>query len=167
MFAKLIVKGKEFDIEILDDELKNLVSNETQGETGYERKICGGYYWITADGNIRFEPESKLVSVYEADLYHNGNYYTNKNLAENHARADRLYRKLRRFAAENGNKKLDTNEYYTIEYNYAKKEIACWTKLGFNSVGLIRFSTEESAEKAIIKFQDELMWYFEEYKTSL
>ena len=50
MKAKLIVEGKEFDIDILDPELQKLI---TPKRTGYERvKQHDDYWYVVSDGTV-------------------------------------------------------------------------------------------------------------------
>ena len=56
MMAKLIVKGKEFDIEILDPKLQELVAPKKK--TGYERVNEDNYYWAV-------DTQSKLTFFQE------------------------------------------------------------------------------------------------------
>ena len=167
MKAKLIVEGKEFPIEIQDQELQKLVM---QRKTGYERVDESQKYWYQASsGNI--ERKSNIHDNVDAMYYSNANYYSDETIARNNARADNLMRQLRRFAVEHRKKDIDwSNESQGKYYIYNKvntKNLAidccCITKF----FGSIYFDTEEVANLAISTFRDELIWYFTEYKDSL
>ena len=105
MKAKLIVEGKEFDIEIQDPELQKLV--KPSKKTGYERvNKLAPYHFVDADGTLNgydMDIHGDLDDVY----YEEANYYSDKTVAENNARADKLMRKMRRFAVENRGNDLD------------------------------------------------------------
>ena len=100
--------------------------------------------------------------------YKNANYYSDKKVAENNARADRLMRQLRRFAVENAENELNwknTNQCkYFIYYDYELNRISNGFLNPFRDSFQIYFDTKETSQKAIETFKDELMWYFTEYR---
>lgn len=167
MKAKLVVEGKEFPIEILDPELEKLIKPK---KTGYE-KVCPNqyYYYRAADGTAI--QCSRGWDVIDDKAYDNADYYSDKTVAENNSRADKLMRQLRRFAVEHRKEKLDwsdDNQYkYTIEFAHddGTFDIDCWT--GIREFGTLYFDSQETAQLAIDTFRDELIWYFTEYKDSL
>ena len=168
MKAKLIVEGKEFDIEINDPELQKLVAPPKK--TGYERSINKGQIYIV-------DRDNDIGIIYDSDdtddraLYENANYYTDVKLAKNNARADKLMRQLRRFAVEYRTKNIDWNsdEYkYTIRCGYLTDvSLNVDTEVRGRDFGVIYFDSKETAQVAIDTFYDELIWYFTEYKDSL
>ena len=169
MKAKLIVEGKEFPIEIQDSELQKLLT--PQKKTGYERrdKLNMYYYYQDDNGNTEFEYDVR--DVYDVARYNNANYYSDKTVAENNIRADKLLRQLRRFAVEHRKSEIDwanrTTHKYSIHYDYINKKFLidyCYAERYF---GVLFFDSEETAQLAIDAFHDELVWYFTEYKDSL
>lgn len=162
MIAKLVVEGKEFDIEILDPKLQELIAPKKK--TGYERvkKVNGVFYFDNGGGYINDSvdpfPESDGNNAYKA-----GNYYTSKQVAENNVRADKLMRQLRRFAVECRTKDDPTEKYYI---HYVKKVGLQIMRSTDRYIGPW-FDTMHNAVKAIETFKDELNWYFTEYKDSL
>ena len=169
MKAKLIVEGKEFPIEIQDSELQKLLT--PQKKTGYERrdKLNMYYYYQDDNGNTEFEYDVR--DVYDVARYNNANYYSDKTVAENNIRADKLLRQLRRFAVEHRKYEIDwTNgqmfKYYICVQHVTNEVVyeCAYVVQGFNT---IYFDTEEAVELAIKAFHDELVWYFTEYKDSL
>ena len=163
MRAKLIVEGKEFPIEIQDPELEKLLKPPKQ--TGYERLGEGHTYsYVNTYGEIKTLDHQDFD---DDKRYEEGNYYSNYDVAENNARADRLMRQLRRFAVEHRKAPLDwsnSSYKYCIRYN---KILLVDEEVGGRDFGVIFFDTEEIATLAINSFHDELIWYFTEYKDSL
>lgn len=169
MKAKLIVEGREFPIEINDPELEKLL--KPQKKTGYERVDEGShYFYACSDGFVESALERGIGSQ---DDYDDADYYSDRTVAENNARADKLMRQLRRFAVEH--RETDLNWYctegnilkYYIYYDYSgdalRVEGKYWTRHLFG----IYFNSKSNADLAIETFHDELIWYFTEYKDSL
>ena len=169
MKAKLIVEGKEFPIEIQDPELQKLLT--PQKKTGYERrdKLNMYYYYQDDNGNTEFEYDVR--DVYDVARYNNANYYSDKTVAENNIRADKLLRQLRRFAVEHREREIDWNSKvqnkFSILYDYSDNEIAVERDIYGRYHGIVYFDSIETARLAIETFHDELIWYFTEYKDSL
>ena len=171
MKAKLIIEGKEIEIEISEEEYKKLQPPEEK-KTGYERVSENGkYFYEFGKGDV----ESDIEDYYDIDneYYESANYYSDKTVAENNARADKLMRQLRRFAVEHREcgvnlNNINTEKYY-IYYNYDYESDELWVSSVFysKSFGTIYFDSKETAQAAIDEFHDELMWYFTEYKDSL
>lgn len=168
MKAKLIVEGKEFDIDILDPELEKLV--KPSKKTGYERVDEGSYYFYAcSDGFAESALERGICSQ---DDYDNVDYYSDRTIAENNARADKLMRQLRRFAVEHRKDQLYwareyCNEKWSIAYDCRNKMLRIEKNWDVRKAFVVYFDTEEAANLAIETFYDELIWYFTEYKDSL
>ena len=167
MIAKLIVEGKEFPIEIQDPELQKLLAPSKK--TGYERVGTGDEFWcVDYVNDIHIAHEGcNGPSFTENHLYKYANYYSDKTIAENNARADKLMRQLRRFAVEHRENELDWNDdspKYCIQ-NWGGPRVN--KDIYDQDFGQIYFDTEEAAELALKTFHDELVWYFTEYKDSL
>ena len=166
MKAKLIIEDKEIEVEISEEEYKKLHSSET----GYERvSKSGDYFHESGKGDV----ESEIEDCYNIDneYYESANYYSDKTVAENNARADKLMRQLRRFSVERrgcGVNLNDTNtEKHYICYDYESNELVSTYTFCARVFGVIYFNSEETAQTAINEFHDELIWYFTEYKDSL
>lgn len=158
--------GKELTVEIDENTLKSI---EEPKKTGYEKvKTSEVYYYF--DG---FDVDTMWEDCDAGDrqLYNNANYYSDRTVAENNARADTLMRKLRRFAVEHRNKELDwcdDNQWKCyIEYSHNRHALEIDDDCSYQSFGKIYFDTEKTAKAAIEEFKDELLWYFIEYKDSL
>ena len=168
MDAKLVVNGKEFDIVINDPELIQMVT-KTEEKNGYERvSISDIYYYTDIDGTVGDHMEH--LDELDGDQYSAGNYYNNRKLAEDAARAETLMRRLKRFVAER-NDTIDWNNAdqrkYDIYYSYTDKDIRICSYNTVLSFGGIAFSSEELAEEAISLYKDDLIWYFTKYKGRL
>ena len=166
MKAKLIVEGREFPIEIQDPELQKLLMPKN---TGYERvEKDHKYYYVDCENDIGFTNDGRLCS--DANSYNVGNYYSDYTVAENNARADKLMRLLRRFAAEHRRDKnawKTSNENYYIYYDHEDNDMTwCVTNIG-QVFGATYFDSENTVTLAIETFRDELIWYFTKYKDSL
>ena len=169
MKAKLIIEGKEIEIEISEEEYKKLQPPEEK-KTGYERVSENGkYFYEFGKGDV----ESDIEDYYDIDneYYESANYYSDKTVAENNARADKLMRQLRRFAVEHRKYKANFNSInatrFYIIYQCEINEIKPYHTSYAIYFGAIYFDSEETAQAAIDEFHDELMWYFTEYKDSL
>ena len=169
MKAKLIIEDKEIEIEISEEEYKKLQPLEEK-KTGYERVPESDiYYYAHSRGYV----ETDCEDYYDVDneYYESANYYSDKTVTENNARADKLMRQLRRFAVEHrecGVNLNDTNtKKYYICYDYEGNELEATFTFVARVFGVIYFDSEEIANAAIDKFRDELIWYFTEYRDSL
>ena len=168
MLAKLIVEGREFPIEIQDPELQKLLM--PQKKTGYERVETDiDYYYVDATGFIKNASEDS--DGFDDDVYNTANYYADKTVAQNNARADILMRQLRRFAVEHREQEIDWNSEvqnkFSILYDYSDNEVTVERDIYGRYHGIVYFDSIEIARLAIETFHDELIWYFTEYKDSL
>ena len=169
MKAKLIIEGKEIEIEISEEEYKKIQPPEEK-ETGYERVSESDIYFYAHSGGYIGTASEDYCNI-DNEYYELANYYSDKTVAENNTRADKLMRQLRRFAVEHrecGVNFNDTNaKKYYICYDYASDELEVSSVVFSKNFGAIYFDSEETANAAIDEFRDELIWYFTEYKDSL
>ena len=162
MIAKLVVEGKEFDIEILDPKLQELIAPKKK--TGYERVAENNYYWIV-------DPHSQVYCLTECDdfddedLYESANYYESEVVAGQNARADTLMRQLRRFAVEHRKNDNPTERFY-IYYLKSTGMLQLRRDSDNRYIGPW-FDSLHAGANAIEAFKDELIWYFTEYRDSL
>ena len=169
MKAKLIIEGKEIEIEISEEEYKKLQPPKEK-KTGYERvaKNCDFYYESSgSDVERGFDEHCYIDDKY----YESANYYSDKTVAENNVRANKLMRQLRRFAVEHRECEVDFSDTdtrkYCIDYDYNDGELRISFVFCSKKFGAIHFDSEETVNAAIDEFRDELVWYFTEYKESL
>ena len=99
MQVELKANGKTVQVEMTEEQAKILGLAEEQSRTGYERvEVEETYYLVDVDDEIT---NMKHNGQLDRDCYDVGNYYSNKTIAENNARADRLLRQLRQWQALN------------------------------------------------------------------
>lgn len=169
MKAKLIIEGKEIEIEISEEEYKKLQPPEEK-KTGYERvPESSDYFYVSARSCVGTDFDN-YYSV-DDECYESANYYSSETVAENNARADKLMRQLRRFSVEHRKYKTNFNSInakrFYIIYQCEINEIKPYHTSYAIYFGAIPFDSEEIAQAAIDEFYDELIWYFTEYKDSL
>lgn len=168
MKVELKANGKTVQVEMTKEQAKILGLVEDTPKTGYERGKNGKlYYCVEEDGHLlRYAEENDSA---DDIFYDTGNYYSDKTIAENNARADRLQRCLRQWQAQN-DKPISMSDWkndnilkYYVDYD-------CFNELFFvtyavrrRSLNNIYFTSEEKAEEAVGVFKDELLWYFTEY----
>jgi hypothetical protein len=160
MKAKLVVEGKEFDIEILDPKLQELIAPKKK--TGYERLESHCDYWAEDEFGVCQHVGGEEDHIID-EIYKNANYYSSDIVADNNFRADKLMRQLRRFAVECRTKDNPTEKYY-IHY---VKQVGLQIMRSTDRYIGPWFDTMHNAVKAIEAFKDELIWYFTEYRDSL
>ena len=166
MKAKLIIENKEIEIEISEEEYKKLHPSET----GYERVPESDIYFYA---NTKGDVETACEDYYDVDdeYYESANYYSDKTVAENNARADKLMRQLRRFSVEHRERGVNLNDTNTqkhcIYYDYENDKLGGGLALCSKFFGTIYFDSKKTAQAAIDEFHNELIWYFTEYKDSL
>lgn len=160
MIAKLVVEGKEFDIEILDPKLQELITPKKK--TGYERLESHCDYWAEDEFGVCQHVGGEEDNIVD-EIYKNANYYSSGIVADNNFRADKLMRQLRRFAVECRTKDNPTEKYYI----YYMKQVGLQVSRSTNKHIGPWFDTLHAASQAIKTFKDELIWYFTEYKDSL
>lgn len=169
MKAKLIIEDKEIEVEISEEEYKKLQPSEEK-KTGYERVSESDIYFCA---NTRGYAETACEDYYDVDneYYESANYYSDKTVAENNARADKLMRQLRRFSVEHREHGVNFNntntQKYCIYYDYENDKLGGGLALCSKFFGTIYFDSKKATQTAINEFHDELMWYFTEYKDSL
>lgn len=167
MQVELKANGKSVQAEISEEQLKELGLFEERSRTGYERgEVEETYYLVDVDDEIT---NMKHNGQLDRDCYDVGNYYSNKTIAENNARADRLLRQLRQWQALN-DKSISVEDWnneskkkWFIIYSYSSEEMYAEYYYIMRLPNTIYFTTKEKAEEAIEVFKDELIWYFTEY----
>ena len=154
---------------VLFEQLKKLGLIEDKPKTGYERREeCNNkkYYFVNT---IDLVIEDENTVLFDQNRYDVGNYYSDKTIAENNARADRLQRCLRQWQAQN-DKPISMSDWKNNNISKYYVDYDCFNELFFvtyavrrRSLNNIYFTSKEKAEEAIEVFKDELLWYFTEY----
>ena len=169
MKAKLLIDGKEIEVNISEEEYKKLQPSEEK-KTGYERVSESDIYFYAHSGGYVGTASEDYCNI-DNEYYELANYYSDKTVAENNARADRLMRQLRRFAVEHRANELNwyniNNRKYYITYDFEDNKISANYKTFLKGLRVTYFDSMETAQAAIDEFHDELIWYFTEYKDSL
>lgn len=176
MKVELKVNDKSVQAEIPEELLKETVLFEQfkklglieEQRTGYERVEKGStYFFDDASGYADSTAEEKYIV--NQDFYDSGNYYSDCEIAENNARADRLLRQLRQWQAQNDEPisvedwNNESKKKWFIIYSYSSEEMYAEYYYIMRLPNTIYFATKEKAEEAIEVFRDELLWYFTEY----
>ena len=167
MQVELKVNGKTVHAEISEEQAKILGLVEDTPKTGYERVEKSETYYV-----INTEDDS-MINITEFNdqtderCYNTGNYYSDKTIAENNARADRLQRCLRQWQAQN-DKAISVEDWNNESKKkwfiiYSSEEMYAEYYYIMRLPNTIYFTTKEKAEEAIEVFRDELLWYFTEY----
>ena len=167
MKVELKANGKTVQVEMTEEQAKILGLVEERSRTGYERvEVEETYYLVEVDDEIT---NMKHNGQLDRDCYDVGNYYSNKTIAENNARADRLLRHLRQWQAQNDEPisvedwNNESKKKWFIIYSYSSEEMYAEYYYIMRLPNTIYFATKEKAEEAIEVFKDELLWYFTEY----
>ena len=167
MKVELKANGKTVQVEMTEEQAKIVGLVEERSRTGYERvEVEETYYLVEVDDEIT---NMKHNGQLDRDCYDVGNYYSNKTIAENNARADRLLRHLRQWQAQNDEPisvedwNNESKKKWFIIYSYSSEEMYAEYYYIMRLPNTIYFATKEKAEEAIEVFKDELIWYFTEY----
>ena len=178
MKVELKANGKSVQAEISEEQLKETVLFEQlkrlglieeRSRTGYERVEKGSTYFYNYSSDDTDNDIDKKDMV-DQEYYNNANYYSDKMIAENNARADRLLRQLRQWQALNDraiNWKNKNIRKYTIRYDYAMNMFNVIPNFCERCLNDVYFTTRETAQRAINVFKVELEWYFTQYQQRL
>lgn len=169
MQVELKVNGKTVHAEISEEQAKILGLIEDKPKTGYERREeCNNkkYYFVNT---IDLVIENENTVLFDQNRYDVGNYYSDKTIAENNARADRLLRRLRQWQGTH-DRAISTKDWqdktlclYSIKYNYSLDMLYAHADSYCRGLNNIYFTSEKIVKEAIEQFKDELEWYYTEY----
>ena len=153
----------------LVEQLKKLGLLEDKPKTGYERVKKGEMYYVIDTEYNSMLKITEFNDKEDEQCYNTGNYYNDKIIAENNARADRLLRQLRQWQALN-DKSISEKDWndeskkkWFVAYSYGAEKLYADYYYIMRLPNTIHFATKEKAEEAIEVFKDELLWYFTEY----
>ena len=159
--------GKPIELELTEEQVEILKQAEKK-KTGWERAKERESYWV-CDGDTVFDNEEENLSC-DDEVFDCANYFSNKTLAQNIARAQTLKRKLWRRSAELCDKvdwRNPETDKYCIYYNYTRDSLYSSIAWATRGLGGIYFDSEEHAEQAIEEFRDELIWYFTKFESRM
>ena len=169
MQVEIKANGKTVQVEITEEQLKELGLIEERSRTGYQRVKEGDVYYFNI---TRSETVAEVECNRRIDegRYDTGYYYSNKTIAENNTRADKLLHCLKQWQALNDraiNWKNKNICKYTIRYDYAMNMFNVIPNFCERCLNDVYFTTRETAQRAINVFKVELEWYFTEYQQRL
>ena len=170
MKVELKVNGKTVQVEMTEEQLKELGVIMERSRTGYERVKKGEMYYVINTKDDSMMNIKEFNDETDEQCYNIGNYYNDKIIAENNARADRLLCCLRQWQALNDraiNWKNKNIRKYTIRYDYAMNMFNVIPNVCERCLNDVYFTTRETAQRAINVFKVELEWYFTQYKQRL
>lgn len=169
MKVELKANGKTVQAEITKEQAKILGLVEERSRTGYERVEKSETYYVINTEDDSMIKITEFNDQEDEQCYDKGNYYSNKMIAENNARADRLFRQLRQWQAQN-DKAISISDWknnnilkYYIDYDCFNELFFVTYAIRYRCPNTIYFTSREKAKEAIEVFKDELLWYFTEY----
>ena len=157
-----VINGKR--VELTDEQVRTL-GIETRKNPFERVTMDDKYYYIVAENQI--DTYIDMCDSVDDRLYSACNYFTDKDFANQVALHQLLYRKLLKFAYDNGLEDIEwnnLNNHWYIFYNYAGCCFDCRRNDGCKSQN-VYFSSEEAAERAIkevvrpfMKEHSEFVW---------
>lgn len=173
MKGKLIINGKEYEVELDESILKEPVP---QTKTGYERVGHNEIYYFADAMDEHMDGVDSDCDAHERmddTMYKNADYYSDANVAKANARADTLMRRLRRYAAEHGG--IPNCDHwndgalmkYAIEYDHVAGNLFYSRRKCYQNCLSVYFLSKDACERAMLLFHDDLLWYFTEYQPML
>ena len=160
----IAIKGdKRVEVEIPDEQFEKLFAEKKK--TGYERVENNEFYWFMDSG-------LEKVGVYDqrssddCERYEFANYFSDKTVAENMARAQKPWNRIHRRAVELCEPMQTTQmiQYYVIIYDVTLNKVVVGGWTTFRGFGTVWFDTEEHCQQVIDEFRDELLWYFTQFR---
>lgn len=143
-----VINGEK--VELTDEQIKALnLTFESELQNPFKRGN-GEYYWVDKTGEVA--NYSDCQDSFDNRLYNNVNYFKDKTFANQVALRQLLYRKLLKFAYNNGysdNQIWDgSNDHWCIYYDPDDLKY-CVAGFGSHKFDVVWFSSEEGATAAI------------------
>ena len=156
----IVINGKK--AELTEEQLKQLGIKTEEKENPFTRKIDKSYFYISAGNALMSDVDNN--TVIDIALYDNLNYFNDYNFTEQVALHQLLYRKLLKYAYDNGAEDCEWNNnnnncHYYIYFNYQFNEFqvsGAFICKEFQNY----FSNKKVAEQAI---QDVIEPFMKEY----
>ena len=165
MKATLTVNGNSIDIELNTEQYEKLFPEEKK-KTGYEKVEEDEQYWyVNSAMNIVCDCQG-WHTEWDNMRYESVNYFSDESVAENMARAQRLWNRIHRRAVElcEPIRPNTPMSVYTISFNNNTQSPFPNMWRVTRNLGEILFDTQEHCNQVIDEFYDELMWYFTEFR---
>lgn len=147
--VKLTINGKS--VSLTDEECDVLYKEYYKYENPFERKIDEKYYYITMSEDV-----SAFIDYNDradAEYYQKCNYFRDRELAEQVALHQLLYRKLLRFGFDNNCIDIaewnGTHDHWCIHYNCVSQNFEAYHWRAFRFLSDVYFSSKKAAERAI------------------
>lgn len=166
MKLPITINGEVLYAEIPDEEINKLIAKKKK-KTGYEKADYNKvYYTIAQDDKVHSDVDTCLRL--DRIRFDNMNYFSDKTLAENMARAQKLWKSINHRSVELC-EPVDVatgGKAWTILFLYVSgtKEIKPIDLMYYRYFGNIWFDTKEHCQQVIDEFHDDLLWYFTEFK---
>lgn len=145
-----VINGKR--VELTDEQVKAISTEIVEMKTNpFNRMGLGSYYYVPIyDGTARTFTENNGIT--DTFMHLNGNYFNDKSFAQQVALHQLLYRKLLKFAWDNGFEDTQEWDYHNHHYTvYYDKESNCFCiddRYVSKYFG-VYFATQEGASRAI------------------
>lgn len=162
MKVQMTYNGKTVEVEVADEQFEKLFAEK---KTGYERVSATSYWRIGSEG-LALGGDADYNTATDRCRYEFANYFSDKTVAENMARAQRLWNRIHRRAVElcEPIQTTQTIQYYVISYDVTLNKVVVGGWTTFRGFGAVYFDTEAHCKQVIDEFWDELLWYFTEFK---
>ena len=161
MRTQLKINGELKDVEIENGNI-TIIKPEKK-RTGWERVKCGEKQSFINCYKI-FDSHEECGSE-DNKLYECANYFSDRKLAENINRMQKLQRKMFRWQAENDEPidlYSDCQKWIIVDDYEVGIKIVDYYKTGYGFMPV--FSSLEKAEDCAKTFKNELIWLFAEFK---
>lgn len=164
MKVQMTYNGKTVEVEVADEQFEKLLVEEKK-KIGYEKVEGDEQYWyVDSVGNVSPDVPGWTLA-WDNKRYENANYFSDEEVANSMARAQRLWNRIHRRAVELCEPiyQRKAGSLYTICFDPQDNKIFAddWVTRHF---GEIYFDTEEHGNQIINEFHDELFWYFTEFR---
>lgn len=158
--VKLIIDGKEIEAQVNEEDLKVVeIENETIEEVE-------DFYYFNSNFSTVKDCEHKYYVIDRQNA--SGNYFLTEKECADTARVVSLWLRMKRFANKYNKENLkftdDYQEKYFIIYDFASEVLRIDWRYNWQDMFQIYFDSKETAQQAIGKFYDDLIWYFTEYE---
>lgn len=152
----IVINGKK--IELTEEQLKQLGIETKPNPFGRTNDPCGEYFYTNAFGSVSVGSEE--YSCAWKNLRNAANYFNDKQFANQVALHQMLYRKLLKFAYDNGIEDTSEwdgcNQHWAIRYNGTLNKFIAHYQRGYKAQG-VYFSSEKGAEQAITEVVEPFM----------
>lgn len=165
MKVTMTYEGKSVEVEVKDEEFKKLFKKQEK-KTGWEKAEEEEVFYFI-DSCMQVCDDWQYNSVLSSERgYEAGNYFNSEKLADNMARAISLWLKIQRRASEIC-EPIDEEEIIKWIIAFCNNTIHPVYFAASEIFNTVYFDTKEHAQQIIDEFEDELTWYFTEFKNRM